>query len=78
MQLACIEAARNMAGINGRARPSSALAADPIVGLMTNGARQGGVERRHAGDDLGGTMRLGAYPCELAEGSLVRRIYGLP
>ena len=79
MQLACIEAARNMAGINGASSTEFGPAADPIVGLMTEWEREtGDIERRGEGDDKGGTMRLGAYPCELAEGSLVREIYGLP
>ena len=77
MQLACIEAARNLAGINGASSTEFGPAVDPIVGLMTEWERDSGdIERRQADDDLGGTMRLGAYPCDLAEGSLVRLIYG--
>jgi CTP synthase len=79
MQLACIEAARNLAGILGASSTEFGPATDPIVGLMTEWERDSGaIERRQADDDLGGTMRLGAYPCELAAGSLVRRIYGEP
>jgi CTP synthase len=79
MQLACIEAARNLAGIAGASSTEFGPATDPIVGLMTEWERDtGAIERRQADDDLGGTMRLGAYPCELADGSLVRRIYGEP
>ena len=77
MQLACIEAARNLAGMNGASSTEFGPCADPIVGLMTEWQRAGDVERRRADDDLGGTMRLGAYPCDLASGSLVRRIYGV-
>ena len=76
MQLACIEAARNLAGINGANSTEFGEAADPVVGLMTEWQREGDVERRAPTDDMGGTMRLGAYPCELEEGSLVRHIYG--
>ena len=47
-----------------------------MVGLLTEWERDGQVETRSAGDDLGGTMRLGAYPCALADGSLARKIYG--
>ncbi len=79
MQLACIEAARNLAGINGASSTEFGAAADPIVGLMTEWERDGGdIERRAEDDDKGGTMRLGAYPCALEEGSLVRHIYGVP
>ena len=76
MQLACIEAARNLAGINGANSTEFGEAADPVVGLMTEWQREGDIERRAPTDDMGGTMRLGAYPCDLAEGSLVRDIYG--
>ncbi len=77
MQLACVEAARNLAGMNGASSTEFGPCADPIVGLMTEWQREGDVERRQADDDLGGTMRLGAYPCDLAAGSLVRRVYGV-
>ncbi len=77
MQLACVEAARNLAGMNGASSTEFGPCADPIVGLMTEWQREGDTERRRADDDLGGTMRLGAYPCDLVPGSLVRRIYGV-
>jgi CTP synthase len=48
----------------------------PVVGLLTEWARGNDIERRRAGGDLGGTMRLGAFEAELAEGSLVSNIYG--
>ena len=44
---------------------------DPVVGLLTEWARGNEIERRAEGGDLGGTMRLGAYPAVLAPGSLV-------
>jgi CTP synthase len=47
----------------------------PVVGLLTEWARGNEIERRAEGGELGGTMRLGAYPAILAEGSLVRAIY---
>jgi CTP synthase len=46
------------------------------VGLLTEWARGNEVERRRDGGNLGGTMRLGAYPAVLAEGSLVSEVYG--
>jgi CTP synthase len=76
MQLACIEAARRMAGINGASSTEFGPCADPIVGLLTEWEKEGTVERRSEGGDLGGTMRLGAYPCEIAAGSLAHRVYG--
>jgi CTP synthase len=48
---------------------------DPVVGLLTEWARGNEIERRNEGGDLGGTMRLGAYPAVLEERSLVRELY---
>ncbi|MDX6751313.1 CTP synthase [Geminicoccaceae bacterium 1502E] len=76
MQLACVEAARNLAGIEGASSTEFGPCPDPIVGLLTEWERKGVVERRSAEADLGGTMRLGAYPCAIAEGSLAEKVYG--
>ncbi len=76
MQMAVIEGARNCAGIEGAASTEFGPADDPVVGLMTEWTRGNQVERRDEGSDLGGTMRLGAYPCLLQAGSLVRSVYG--
>jgi CTP synthase len=43
---------------------------------MSEWARGNDLEKRSSGDGLGGTMRLGSYPAALAEGSLVRQVYG--
>jgi CTP synthase len=48
----------------------------PVVGLLTEWARGNEVEQRIEGGDLGGTMRLGAYPALLARDSLARAVYG--
>ena len=77
MQMAVIEAARSLAGLENAGSTEFGTCEDPIVGLMTEWARGKAVERRGSGDNLGGTMRLGAYDCTLAEGSLVRGIYGM-
>jgi CTP synthase len=47
----------------------------PVVGLLTEWARGNDIERRRAGGDLGGTMRLGAFHARLAEDSLASAIY---
>ena len=73
MQMACIEAARNLAGIKAQAPPSSARRAEPIVGLMTEWMKGNELEKRQANGDLGGTMRLGAYDAVLEPGSQRRR-----
>ena len=74
MQLACVEAARRM-GLNGASSTEFGPCADPIVGLMTEWEKEGAVQRRGLGDNLGGTMRLGAFPCVLEPHSLVSSIY---
>ncbi|MDX2238077.1 MAG: CTP synthase [Hyphomonadaceae bacterium] len=76
MQMACIEAARHQAGIANASSTEFGETASPIVGLMTEWMRGNELESRAAGGDLGGTMRLGAYAADLAEGSRVAAIYG--
>ena len=75
MQMAVIEAARNLAALPQAGSTEFGSPADPVVGLMTEWSRGNQVERRNSQSDLGGTMRLGAYPCVLSEGSRVREIY---
>jgi CTP synthase len=75
MQMAVIEAARNLLGIKGASSSEFGDCAEPVVGLLTEWQRGNAVEKRDAQGDLGGTMRLGAYPAALAEGSLVREVY---
>jgi CTP synthase len=76
MQMAVIEAARNLAGMPGASSTEFGPCEVPVVGLLTEWARGNETERRQEGGDLGGTMRLGAYPAVLSEGSLVRELYG--
>ncbi|WP_144300091.1 CTP synthase [Elioraea rosea] len=75
MQMAVIEAARNLVGLEGASSTEFGTCEHPVVGLLTEWTRGNEVEKRDEGGDLGGTMRLGAYPCVLQPGSLVRRIY---
>src|SRR5271165_951251 len=76
MQMAVIEAARNLAGLRGASSTEFGPCDDPVVGLLTEWARGNEIERRMEGGDLGGTMRLGAYPAVLSRGSLVSELYG--
>jgi CTP synthase len=76
MQMAVIEAARNLAGY-GRANSSEFGPCDnAVVGMMTEWYKDGDAQRRTADGDLGGTMRLGAYPAHLRPGSRAAEIYG--
>jgi CTP synthase len=76
MQMAVIEAARNLVGLKGASSTEFGATPEPVVGLLTEWTRGNAVEKRSAGGDLGGTMRLGSYVARLAEGSLVRDVYG--
>ena len=76
MQMAVIEAARNLAGMAGASSTEFGACEEPVVGLLTEWNRGNRIERRAESDDKGGTMRLGAYQAMLAEGSLVRSLYG--
>ena len=76
MQMAVIEASRNLAGIETASSTEFGQTPEPVVGLMTEWLRGNMLEKRQAAGDLGGTMRLGAYPAVLAEGSRLGAIYG--
>ena len=76
MQMAVIEMARHVAGINGASSTEFGETQAPVVGLMTEWMQGEAIERRRANGDLGGTMRLGSYPAHLSAGSLAERIYG--
>ena len=75
MQMAVIEVARNLVGIENASSTEFGSSCEPIVGLMTEWMKGNELEQRKANDDLGGTMRLGAYKATLAEGSKVAAIY---
>ena len=76
MQMACIEAARNQAGLKGASSTEFGAAKHPIVGLMTEWLKGNELEKRAKEGDLGGTMRLGAYHATLDPESKVAAIYG--
>ncbi len=76
MQMAVLEAARNLCGIEDAISSEFEKSGTPVVGLMTEWEKDGQKQVRGNKGDLGGTMRLGAYPAALAKGSLVREIYG--
>ncbi|WP_416897000.1 MAG: CTP synthase [Minwuia sp.] len=76
MQMAVVEAARSLAGLNGASSTEFGECPDPVVGLMTEWETTSGERARRTGrDDMGGTLRLGRYPCELKPGSRVAEIY---
>ncbi len=77
MQLAVIEFARHVAGMpDATSSEFDPQAKEPVIALMTEWERDGIRIRRAPGDDLGGTMRLGAYPCRLKPGTRAHAAYG--
>ena len=76
MQMACIEAARTEAGIAQATTSEFGEGGEPIIGLITEWMSEEGLQQRSEGGDLGGTMRLGAYPAKLDANSKVASIYG--
>ena len=76
MQMAVIEATRSLAGVPDANSTEFGPTEEPVVGLLTEWLRGNELEKRLATGDLGGTMRLGAYPARLRQGSRVAEIYG--
>ena len=76
MQMAVVEAARNLAGIKTASSSEFETNGENIVGLMTEWTKGNERVQRNKDADLGGTMRLGAYPARLVKGSLVAKQYG--
>jgi CTP synthase len=76
MQLAVVEVARHLANLPAAGSTEFGPCQDPVVGELTEWLHGNEREVRDLGGDLGGTMRLGAYECELLEHSRTRKIYG--
>ena len=76
MQMAVIEAARNLAGVDAANSTEFGPTAEPVVGLLTEWMKGNELQRRQMGGNLGGTMRLGAYAAKLDKGSRVAAMYG--
>ena len=75
MQMAVIEAARNLLKLEHASSTEFGHTNEPVVALMTEWMDSKTLQKRRAGTDMGGTMRLGAYPCALAGGSKIMEIY---
>jgi CTP synthase len=76
MQMACVEGARDLAGIEKASSTEFGPTDEPVVGMITEWMTAEGVQKREAGGDMGGTMRLGAYDATLDGNSVVSSIYG--
>ena len=78
MQMAVIEGARHLAGIEHANSTEFGPTDEPLVGLLTEWVKDNEIVKRYEGGDLGGTMRLGAYTAQLKAGSKAADIYGEP
>ena len=80
MQVAVIEFARHVAGLEGaNSTEFDPETPHPVIGLIAEWlSREGRLEKRDGASDLGGTMRLGGQHCRLAAGTLVEDMYGAP
>ena len=79
MQLAVIEFARNVLGLDANSTEFDKKTKAPLIGLITEWFdEKGELQLRSDASDLGGTMRLGAQKAELVEDSKLRQIYGSP
>ncbi|OYW23788.1 MAG: CTP synthetase [Sphingomonas sp. 12-62-6] len=76
MQMACVEGARDLGGIAAASSTEFGPTSEPVVGMITEWMTADGIQKREEGGDLGGTMRLGAYPAKLDGNSVVSSIYG--
>ncbi len=76
MQLAVIEYCRNVLGMKDATSSELEKKGNMVVGLLTEWEKDGKKAKRTGEEDMGGTMRLGAYPCQLIKGSGAAKIYG--
>ena len=76
LQMAILDAARNLCGIEDATSSEFEGGGEHLIGIMTEWEKENKKEKRGEDADLGGTMRLGAYPAKLKEGSKVAEIYG--
>lgn len=76
MQVAIIEACRSLLGLKNANSTEFGPTSEPVVGLLTEWLHGDELKKREINGDLGGTMRLGAYPAVLKPGSCIEKIYG--
>ncbi|MCU0729909.1 MAG: CTP synthase [Sphingopyxis sp.] len=76
MQMACVEGMRNLCGVTAASSSEFGPTSEPVVGIIEEWMSEEGLQKRSAGGDLGGTMRLGAYQATLDGNSHVASIYG--
>ncbi|MBU6140587.1 MAG: CTP synthase [Proteobacteria bacterium] len=76
MQMAVIEYARNVLGIEDATSSEFSKKGTFVIGMMSEWIDESGKKTKKAGSDMGGTMRLGAYPCNIKKDSIAEKVYG--
>ncbi|CAG0907774.1 unnamed protein product, partial [Cyprideis torosa] len=76
LQMAVLETARHLAGVSNANSTEFSEDGEHVIGLMTEWTDGNKKQKRSREEDLGGTMRLGAFPAHLKKGSKVAEIYG--
>lgn len=76
MQLAAIEFTRNVVGIPNAHSTEFTNDCENVIDVATQWVKCGVYETRNTREPLGGTMRLGSYPCYLKNDSKIRKVYG--
>lgn len=75
MQMAVIEYARNVLGLKDATSSEISSDGSLLIGMMNEWEEESGKKTKISGNNLGGTMRLGAYPCKIKKGTLAEKIY---
>ncbi|MDR0407058.1 MAG: CTP synthase [Holosporales bacterium] len=75
MQLVIIEAARHLLGLQNASSTEFGETSEPVVALMTEWMQGEQLQRRTTCENMGGTMRLGAYPCKIVSGTCLSEVY---
>lgn len=76
MQLSVIEASRNLLGLKDASSTEFGNTNNPVIGLLKEWDKEGAIELRDSSGNMGGTMRLGSYPCNILENTLAHKVYG--
>ena len=75
LQLAVVEFANNVLKMTGANSTEFGPCKDPVIGLLTEWKKDNKLEVRSTNSDMGGTMRLGSYPCKIRNNTLAKKIY---
>jgi len=76
MQIAVIDFMRDVCGVKNAGSTEFGHVCEPVISLITEWEKNGETETRDENSDMGGTQRLGAYPCQIKTGTLAHKVWG--